>query len=210
MATIQLFVCKVCEHALFHGLGHFLILGVGLAMGALSNHWWQARYCKKVKIRACWFAKNLINGKRRLIDKVVSSKTALDMTAGKDLAAKLVKAARRTKADVMLCKKSWTPDIAKLVLTQIGYEVSMICAQGTMSAAMNDIDVTTAEFVIGAFRRGNEISIIVARKEELQMFRTLSVVEMIGDADEIREMRQLAHTCTDSENQYCITTEEYM
>lgn len=197
---------KIGEHAVHHALVVILFSVVGMVTGVIWHRWKMSRYGMRVTTRVCWMEKDL-SPKLTLIDKVVRTGSALEMAGGKDAAAALVRAAKRCRAgqDVLISHPCWQLKIAKSVLERLSNGVEAKFAGGSIAKAMRDKDVTRGEFLLAAFRRGDEVSVIMARTEDLRPFLLPNYESQIeGDVEEMREMKRLSSLFLDYSNE-CAT-----
>ncbi len=195
MAFVEGQVVKISEHAVHHALVVVLFSVIGAAGGIIWHRWKMAKYGMRVTTRVCWLEKDGHGGRSVLVDKVIRGGSALDMLGGKDAAAALVRAAKRCspKVDGLISFPCWNLQTAKHVLTRLSHGIEAMFAQGSVAKAMHDKDVTRGEFALAAFKRGNEVSVIMARIEDLRLFLAANVEDLIdGDVEELREMKRLA------------------
>jgi len=201
---------KILTQVLEHGLLHLLLAVFGGVVGWFLNWWRSGRYNKRVIARVCWLEESPDPAQPpRLVDKVVLSGTALEVMGSRTSAAALVKASRKKRGNGYLGLNVWTYDVGMKVLNRIRDRISQMFAKGAVARAMHDTGVTEGNFVIAAFVRGEEISVCMARREDLELCAS-SIYQIVVDGADLSEVRALAEISTGLKKECYTHTKLYM
>ncbi len=181
---------KLVEGILYHLPSAALLSLLGAIGAAIVHYWRQWRYGVRMLVRVGWVEQHGEGTSPRLIDKVILVGSALELTGSTDAAIALKRAFRKKKGNGMLDEKCWQKDRAQWVLNRIRNKISQMFATGAVARAMQDGGVTRGEFALLAFSRGDEISVMMARREDLAYFMRKELTGV--GSDENAEMAALA------------------
>lgn len=196
-------------HALENMSFHILLAVLGGVVTWLVQWWRHSKYGKRVIVRVCWLEEGSDPSQpSRLVDKVLLPGNALELTGSRSCAAALVNASRRKRGNGYLGLDTWTYERGMKTLNRIRDRVSQMFAKGAVARAMHDSGVTEGNFVIAAFNRGDEISVIMARRDDL--VQATSNMQIVIDGADFSEVKQLV-AVSDGLKKECVTrTKLYM
>lgn len=197
------------RHALENLSFHILLAVLGGVLTWLVQWWRHSKYGKRVIVRVCWIEESDSPDKPlRLVDKVLLAGTALELGGSRNCAAAIVNASRRKRGNGYLGLDTWTYDRGMKVLNRFRDRISQMFAKGAVARAMHDSGVTEGNFVIAAFNRGDEISVVMARRDDL--IQATSNMQIVIDGADFSEVKQLA-AISDGLKKECVTrTKLYM
>jgi hypothetical protein len=167
---------KHLEGSVSHVVGGILIAIASIAI-SMFIHWYRTtRYGKLVRVEMTKLEKDE-NGKFQYRRKVLLVKPALELLFRRKWAAQLVSAANKTIDGCWMSTGSWTVPVAKKILDASCDQLQQFFPDGNVAWGVDDSDVTEKDFIVGAFRNGDEILILLLRPDHLATYFGQSIPE---------------------------------